>query len=230
MEAAVRSEVIKIVQSMLTRQQQKSGNLEGALGNSAYVADQTISAPGAGPASYLYEAILLTAQSSGVFAYGWGVPFNSGTTADSITLATKTVGWTAANWAPIKATGKIVLTAATAEGVQGAYAGAAINAGSAPGVYTATAGGTPITATVTGASSTTTTQSSVIVPTLTGLLTAQGMQWNAGELIAQNGVSIATKVPFAVGSPVLIEFLVSATNTVTMTGSGFFWAYELPIA
>jgi hypothetical protein len=228
MEAALRSEVIKIVQSMLTRQQQKSGNLEGAAGNSVYDADQTLSAPGAGPSSYLYASLLLTAQTSGIFAYGWGVPFNSGTNGDAITLATKTVGWTKANWAPIAATGKIVLTAATVEGVAGAYAGGAINAGTAPGVYVATTGGTPITATVTGASSTTTTQSSVIVPTLTSLLTAQGMQWNSGSLIAQNNAG-TTKTPFAVGSPTLIEFLVSATNTITMTGSAFFWAYELPI-
>jgi hypothetical protein len=228
MEQGVKREIVKIVQSMLSRVDANGHAVMGGIGNWVETADQTLSAPGAAPASYLYAAILVTAQVSGIFQYGWGVPFNSGTTADSITLATATEGWTKANWATITTTGKIALTAATAEGVQGATAGAAINGGSAPGVYIATTGGTPITATVTGASPTTTTQSSVAVPTLTGLLTAQGMQWNSGTVVAQNGTSTA-KTPFAIGSPVLIKFLISATNTVTQTGSAFFWASELAI-
>jgi hypothetical protein len=229
MEQSLRSEVIKLILSMLTRQQQNINNMMGGAGNYVETADQTLSAPGAGPASYLYAAILITAKTSGIFSYGWGVPFNSGTTADSITLATTTEGWTAANWASVSTTGKFTLTAATAEGVQGATAGGAVNGGSAPGVYVATTGGTPISVAVSGAGPTITTQSSVVVPTLTGLLTAQGMQWNAGTVIAQNGTS-ATKTPFAIGSPVLIRFLITGTNAITQTGSAFFWASELSIA
>lgn len=221
-----RIEVKSMIRSALAPTDAFARALGAASGNDAYVSDLTIGNPGAAPSSYIYGAVLLTAQVSGIFAFGWGVPFNSGTTADSITMAAKTVGWTKANWAGIATTGKIALTGATAVGVVGPAAGPAINAGSAPGCYDCTTPGTGITATVTGANSTTVTQESKAYGTLTGLLTANGMQWDSGNLTAQNGTS-TTKTPFAIGSPALVEFLVSATNTISMTGSGFFWAEEL---
>lgn len=188
---------------------------------------ETIGNPGAGPTSYIYQLLLLTARYSGFFVVGWGVPFNSGTTADTITMAMTTKGWTAANWATITTTGKHVLTGATAVGVTGAGVGAAINSGTAPGAYQAAMAGTTITNTTTGAASTTSTQDSMAYGTLTGLLTANGMQRYSGSALVHVNVGAGAKAPFAIGSPVAINFLVTATNTITMTGSASFWAVEM---
>lgn len=195
--------------------------------NEMDVLDATIAAPGAGPASYIFVAAIATVKETGVFDVSWAYPWNGGSTADSVTLAIIAEGWSAANWAGITTTGKIVLTGATAIGNVGSGAGGAINAGSAPGLYTATTGGTTITATVTGASPTSTTVVTAAFPTLTGLLTAQGMQWQSGQATVRLASGNAGGAAgFALGSPVVIKFLVSATNTITMTGGAAFKVTE----
>ena len=195
--------------------------------NEMDVLDATIAAPGAGPASYIFVAAIATVKETGVFDVTWAYPWNSGSNGDSVTLALIAEGWSAANWAPIVATGKIVLTAATAIGNVSSGAGPAVNAGSAPGFYTATGGGTTITATVTGASPTSTTITTAAFPTLTGLLTGQGMQWQSGQATVRLASGNAGGAAgFALGSPVVFKFLVSATNTVTMTGGACFKVTE----
>jgi hypothetical protein len=188
------------------------------------VDQSTVGNPGAAPSSYIFQAILLTAHMTGAFEVGWAFPWNSDTTADSVTLAVKAVGWNKAHWAAIATTGNIALTGASSVGGVGAGAGPAINGGSAPGVYQCTAAGTTISVNVTGASSSTSTLVSAAYPTLTGLLSAQGMQDNGGSALVTD---LADTTTFAIGSPVLIEFLVSATHSISMTGSASFWAREL---
>jgi hypothetical protein len=195
--------------------------------NEMDVLDATIAAPGAGPASYIFVAAIATVKETGVFDVSWAYPWNGDTTADSVTLAIIAEGWSAANWAPIVATGKIVLTAATAIGNVSSGAGPAINAGSAPGLYTATGGGTTITATVTGASPTSTTVTTAAFPTITGLLTTNGMQWQSGQATVRlAGGNAGGAAGFALGSPVVFKFLVSATHTITMTGGACFKVTE----
>lgn len=202
-----------------------TGWIENAFGNCVSLDNGTVGNPGAAPSSYIFYSILLTAQVTGCFQVGWHYPWNTGTTGDSVTLAVKSVGWTAAAWAPIKTTGKITLAnASSSSNGTGPAVGPAINGGSAPQGYNCTTPGTSITATITGAGSATATLTSEAHGSLTGLLTANGMITESG-CIVDNGQGPAG---YAIGSPVLIEFLVSATNTISMTGSAAFWACEMP--
>lgn len=214
-------------QLMLALQAAGGGVLERGYQNSVTSVDQTIGNPGAAPAAYVHQAILLTAQVTGKFMVGWSYPFNSNTTGDTVTNVCKASGWKQSNWTPISGTGNIAITNGTkvATALTGALVGSAINGGSAPGIYQATAAGTSITVTTTGANADTPTMYSVTQPCLTGLLTANGMQWQSGSGIFYD---FTQTTPFAIGAPVCFFFTITATDTVSMTGGATFWAYELP--
>ncbi len=229
-----KADVYAMLQAWTSRQRVGASALSGAFANSAYVNGESIGAPGAAPTAYNFQTILLTAQLSGVFAVGLDIPFNSGTAADAIQLKLSTQGWSTANWVTDSATGKFLLTGATKVGVTGAGVGAAINAGTPPGVYQCTAGGTTITNTATQTVATTsvqagggTTAATGAFGTLAGLLTANGMQWWGGSALVYS-VLTTFKTQFAKGSPVAFDFICNATNTLTMAGSASFWAFELP--
>lgn len=241
MHPLIKSDVYAIARAVAqeTASQRLGMTIGRTLGNDVYVAGQAIGNPGAAPNGYIFAAMLLTAQASGIFEFGWGVPFTDTATGDSVACSLKTTGWSAAAWAPIATTGNIAMGAdSTAIGATGpgtvvlASTGAnppppfAVNGGSNPSCYFCTTAGTSQAPAITGAGSTVTTQASMTFPTLTGMLS----DWWSGQLIAMCGVSIAgNKTPFAVGSPVLAEFIISATDTISIPTLGYFWGRELPL-
>ena len=201
----------------------RAGQTLGALGNSAYVGDLPLGSPGVHP-SYMFLAIALTARQTGVFAVGGNFAWASAAANDATTISVQSLGWSPAAWLPVQSSGKITLTADAPAGVVGASAGNPINGGTAPGIYVCSGAGTSIVATPTGAGS-------VVTPTLSMIPNGNptggyAQSWSA-SLIAPVGIA-NPKIPYAVGSPVVLSFVIGAAGSLTLPGYAAFWAYELP--